>query len=249
MIRSIESLTGQPMLERKYNDILNQNPTPSSIWSLIIKELKLGLNFDKNQLKKVPQAGPVVFIANHPFGVIDGICLGYLVSLVKPEFKFLVNEVLCREEVLNHFFLPVDFSPTKSAQQTNINTRKIAVEKLAEGEPIVIFPSGGVATAKGLMKRAEELEWKRFVVKLIKNSKACVVPMYFEGRNSLIFHLASQISMDLRLAFLLNEVRNKVGKTITIRIGNPINYDEIPDQTPEEMLGYLQKCVQSLRME
>lgn len=245
-IRTIERLTGRPILERKYNEILNLDPKPSELWALMLKELDLTLAYDQQKITQIAKDQPLVFIANHPFGVVDGVIFGYLVNQVKPQFKFLVNEVLCKEERLNRFFLPVDFAETKEAQKTNISTRKEAIKRLEANEPIVIFPSGGVATAPTFWKKAEELEWKRFVIKLIKNAKATVVPLFFHGQNSRLFQVVSQFSMDLRLALLLNEVRNKMGSTIKIDIGDPISYGELKQYEKDEMLIFLKNKVESL---
>jgi len=108
-ITVIEKMTGQPRLERLYNEILGEQPTPDTIWRIMVEKLELKLNYNKKGLVKIPQSGPLIFIANHPFGVVDGVVLGDLVSKQRKDFKFLVNAVLCRDETLNHFFLPIDF--------------------------------------------------------------------------------------------------------------------------------------------
>ena len=245
LIESVELLSGRPTLEREYQEII-ANP-PENIWKAMVARLKLNLVYDQKQLAKVPQAGPVIYIANHPYGVVDGIVMGYLVSLVRKEFKFLVNEVLCKEELLNRYFLPVDFNETREAQRTNIETRKFALDCIESGKPVVIFPSGGVATAPKFWMKAEELEWKRFVVKLIQKSRATVIPIYFYGQNSRLFQLVSQFSTELRLGLLLNEVRNKVGKDICFEIGDPIGFDIVADMGKSDMLTFLSDKVHSLK--
>ena len=244
LIQSVELLSGRPGLEKKYRQIV-ENP-PDNIWESMVEKLPLKLSFDEQQLSKVPENGPVIFIANHPFGVVDGIVMGYLVSRLREEFKFLVNAVLCKEQLLNQYFLPVDFNDTRAARQTNIETRKIALECIESGKPVVIFPSGGVATAPRFWMKAEELEWKRFVVTLIKRSEATVVPIYFYGQNSRLFQIVSQFSMELRLGLLLNEVRNKVGKKICFEIGDPIAYDRMADLDKAELLTFLSRQVRGL---
>lgn len=246
-ISSIEQLSGRPKLERTYNNILASKPGKSRIWQEMVTHLELELDYDHTKLQDISGDQPLVFIANHPFGVIDGVALGYLVSQVSTDFKFLVNEALCRDETLNEFFLPIDFANSKQAQLTNIETRRRALTFLSGHEPIVIFPSGGVATAPKPWKNAEELEWKKFVLKLIRSSNATVIPIYFYGQNSRLFQVASNISMELRLAFLLNEVRNKIGKQIKLEIGSPILPEEIEHYEKADVLAFLQKKVMSLK--
>jgi putative hemolysin len=247
-ISSIENLTGRKKLQKKYEAFLNAHPAKKDIWQLMLEILEIRPDYDQQQLQKIDLTSQTIFIANHPFGVVDGILFGHLVSRLTEHFYFLVNAALCKEELLNQFFLPIDFSPTKKAQLINIESKNKALEMLKLRYPIVIFPSGGVATSRGFWKKAEELEWKRFVVKLIKKSEANVVPIFFHGKNSRLFQIASNISMDFRLAFLLNEVRNKIGKSFRIEIGDTIEYEKIKELhlSAQDTLGFLQQKVEQL---
>ncbi len=227
LIKTIERLTGRPKIEKLYTSLKQMDLGPQDIWKEALSKLKVYPHYDQAALDRVPKDGPVIFVANHPFGVIDGLMFGLLTSQVRPKFGILVNEVLCTEELFEPYFLPIDFRGTKEALQTIIETRQRTLKRLSEGEAIAIFPSGGVATAKKPFGRAEDLEWKRFVLKLIHRSKATVVPVFFHGQNSHLFQIASKINQNLRLSLLLNEVRNKMGRHIGISIGEPQTYEEL----------------------
>ena len=139
----------------------------------------------------------------------------------------ITNSVLCHEALFKPFLLPVDFSETKEALQTNIETRNTTMRRLLEGEALGIFPSGAVATSpKPFSTFVEDWEWKLFVAKAIQQSKATVVPVYFEGMNSRWFQIASHLSPVLRAGFLLNEVRNKLNKEFYLHIGDPLSYEK-----------------------
>lgn len=245
IMQVIEYACGRRQLERKINTVLDTDPTPLALWGCMLDSLNIKLNFDGEKLDKVGD-GPLVFIANHPYGVVDGLALGYLASLVRSEFKFLVNAVLCKEEKLNQFFLPVDFEESKEALQTNIETRKRAIQHLMAGEAILLFPSGGVATAPQFWMKAEDLEWKKFVLKLIKRSGATVVPIHFPGQNSRLFHFASQINLHLRLSLLLREVKNKQNMELNIAVGDPIPEGEWNKIPKKGLLSYFKKKVDQL---
>ncbi len=247
VIKTIETITGRPRIEKLYTEMKQMDLTPQTIWQVALEKLQVHAHYSEEQLAKVPKDGPIVFVANHPFGVIDGLLLGLIASRLRNSFGILVNEVLCTEEMFEPYFLPIDFRETKEAMQTIIETRKKCLQRLSEGESIAIFPSGGVATARRPFGRAQDLEWKLFAVKMIQKSKATVVPFFFHGQNSPIFQLASRINQNLRLSLLLHEVRNKMGRHIGISIGDPIPYETIAAVgKAEDMLQFLQQTTWAL---
>jgi putative hemolysin len=92
---------------------------------------------------------------------------------------------------------------------------------------VIIFPAGGIAKATGLRRSITDIEWKLFAAKIIQMTKATVVPVFFHGNNSWVFNTVSQFSQTLRLALIISELRNKIGKSIRVTIGDPLPYDEL----------------------
>lgn len=226
LISALERATGKRRVVRVYEEVKALEGGGFNVWDEALHRLGITARYDATRLAGLPQDQPLVFIANHPFGVVDGLLLGQLIHRVRPRFRILVNEVLCRDTLFADYFLPIDFREDRAAMQTNLQTRRIAQAELSEGGSIGIFPSGGVATARIPWRRAVDLEWKRFTAALIQRSGATVVPLYFQGRNSTLFQLASRVDQNLRLGLLLHEVRNKMGTTVPIRIGEPIAPEE-----------------------
>lgn len=134
----------------------------------------------------VPKQGPLIFIANHPFGVVDGLVLCDLAAQTRGRFKILIHAALCQDVDLAPYFLPVDFEETKAAIRTNIGSKRVALETLAADGTRVIFPSGGVSTAfsKFGFGPVAEWPWTTFTAKLVHQSRASVVPVFFYGTNS-----------------------------------------------------------------
>lgn len=247
VINTVELATGRRRLERMYREVHLQALPSQQVWKALLDKLEVKLRYDEGQLSSLPKEGPLVFVANHPFGVLDGLVLGHLVAQAREEFYVLVNEVLTREPTLAGHLLPIDFRETKAAARTNLNTRSRAMERLQAGAALAIFPAGGVATAPKLFKKtAEDLAWKRFVAKLITFTEATVVPIYFHGQNSRLFQVASQVSANLRLSLLLHEIRNKIGAEIKIEIGDPIPYADWGGLKKQALIDSLRERTLSL---
>jgi putative hemolysin len=243
LINSIEFASGRSKIQKLYRELEVEKPEGPKVWHRILEKLDIGVDLNQMKLLNIPESGPVILISNHPFGVLDGLVLGHIMALRRSDFSVIVNEVLTREKLLRDYLLPIDFRDSKEALETNIETRKLALERLMKGEALAIFPAGGVATSvRPFDKKAEDLEWKRFVIKILIKSKAVIVPIFFYGQNSRLFQLASHINANLRLGLLLHEVRNKMGTTIKVEIREPIKYENIPEDIDrQELLNFLKQ--------
>ena len=229
LIRLVEKATGQPHLKRLY--VENQRyPRPSeSFWQAAVRSLALDVRYDAAALARVTRTGPVVFVANHPYGVLDGIVISWLVEKVRPDFQVLTNAVLMRAHEVRSFVLPVDFSETEEALRTNLASRAAARARLDAGGAVVVFPAGGVSTAPDRLGRkpAIDARWQPFVGQLIQRSQATVVPIWFGGQNSRLFQIASHVSQTLRLSLIFHEVKARIGAELPVAIGAPIAFEAI----------------------
>jgi putative hemolysin len=146
LIRLVEKATGQPKLKRMY--IHNQRfpRVGETFWQAAVRSLELDVRYDADALAAVPKSGPVVFVANHPYGVLDGIVMAWLVSKVRTDFVVLTHIVLTRAPEAAQFILPVDFSGAKEAERTNLASRAAARTQLERGGAVVVFPAGAFST-------------------------------------------------------------------------------------------------------
>lgn len=227
IIRSIEQLSGRSIIERIYKNIPDDAAGKPEFWTHALKGLKIKLHANRDRVLGIPDYGPLIFVANHPFGVLDGVLLAHLASHARQNWGILIHKELVKFDHLEPYFLPVDFAETREAMELNIQTKKRAEALLAEGGALAIFPAGGVATARMVFGKAEDLDWKAFVGKLIQARRSTIIPVFFQGQNSFFFHLFSKMSMTLRLSMILFELTNKIGKKIYVYIGKPIEYSEI----------------------
>jgi len=244
VINSIEQLTGRHKLEKMYATALQNYGTQTSFWEAAISALQLKLVYDQARLAAIPEQGPIVFIANHPYGVLDGLVLCHLAAQTRRNFKILIMAGLCREERIAAHMLPIDFSETDAAVRVNVETKRQALETLRQGGAVVIFPAGGIATSRGLLGQAVDLEWKLFAAKLIQMTQATVVPIYFHGQNSRLFQIISQFSLTLRLSLIIREVNKKIAQTLPVTIGEPIPYTRLAHiKSRRELTAYLRNVV------
>jgi putative hemolysin len=228
VIQTIERIGGQRKLKRLYDKHQIELRNGADFFEAAIRILKLDVHYDREALAAVPKQGPVVFIANHPYGVLDGITFTWLARRARPDIKVLANGVLCQIPEAAEYLLPVDFAPTRQARETNVRSRQLAQTWLREGHAIGIFPGGGVSTSeKPLKGPAVDLPWAPFTAKLIRMAKATVVPVYFVGQNSRLFQLASHLSLTLRLSLVFRETARRIGSALRLRIGAPIPYSAI----------------------
>ncbi len=253
IIKTIERLTGKNRLERLYKKYSLNLHKPENFWTDILDEMKIKV-VNKSSIKlKIPKSGALLVIANHPFGIIDGLILCSLISKVRDDFKIMTHETLQFLPQLSRFILPVDFNgQSKKTKILNIKTAKDAKEHLINGGVIIIFPSGGVSTASTLKSEAVDDEWKLFPAKLIHQTKTPVLPIFFDGKNGFLFHLfASKLkNQTLKYSSYIHETRKKIGKEIKIFSGQVIHYKNLKVYDNRDSLtNYLKKITYNLKNE
>lgn len=246
-IRSIEGLSGRDRYVRVYEtwvrDIVGKS---DRVFGRMLDLIDIRLNVRGDWPPKNLPDTPLVIVANHPFGIGDGIAVLALAEQLGRPFKVMIHNDLLKVDEMAPYSLPVSFEETKEALALNLKTRHEAVRLLKEGITVVVFPAGGVATAKKGFGRAEDLPWKMFPAKLIQAAHASVIPIYFEGQNGRLFHLASKISMTLRISLLIREFRRLSGSTISSRIGELISWDELNTTDRKNLTTRLYDAVFSL---
>jgi putative hemolysin len=237
VIQGIELLGGQRKLKNLYLEHVDNLQRGEGFFDSAIRLLNITVDYDKEALSAVPKTGPVIFISNHPYGVLDGITLTWLALKARPDTKVLANDVLCQSPEAAAHLLPVAFAPTRAALETNVRTRLSALEWLRLGHAIGIFPGGGVSTTeKPFLKQAFDLPWAPFTAKLVRSSSATVVPVFFTGQNSRLFQIASHISLTLRLSLVFRETARRIGSDLGVRIGKPTPFEDLAHLSNREDL-------------
>ena len=237
-IGALEVATGRNRLRRLYFQHQAGGWEGASFFDVAIKALSLDLRYDADQLAALPKHGPLVIIANHPFGVLDGIVMCALIRKARPDFLALANAVLLRAPEMREHILPIDFAPTKEARRANAGSRSKAVEHLQNGGCMVIFPAGAVSTSPDPLGRRPAIDppWTPYLARLVQSACAPVTPIYFHGQNSRLFQIVSHISMNARLALFFHELRRKIGARCDVVIGETITFDRLAPITDRHAL-------------
>jgi putative hemolysin len=229
LIRLVERATGQPRLKRLYLENQRHPRAGESFFAAAVRKLDIDVRYEAQALARLPASGPLVIVANHPYGVLDGIVISWLVEKIRRDFVVLTNAVLMRAPEIREHILPIDFAGTPEATQTNIESRAAARAHLERGGAVVVFPAGGVSTAPDRLGRrpAVDARWQPFIAALIQRSRATVAPIWFGGQNSRLFQIASHVSLTLRLSLIFHEVKARIGTALPVVIGAPVAFAEI----------------------
>ena len=243
LIRFVENATGRISLIRRAEGYEREVARGESFWNVMVERYGLSLDVVGGSLSNIPRSGPLILIANHPYGILDGLMMGHILSQVRGDFRILANSVFRRAEDLNRVILPVSFDEDREAMRTNLETRREALAFLAEGGAIGVFPGGTVSTAARPFDLPMDPGWRGFTAKMVAKSGAAVVPMFFEGHNSRMFQLASHLHSTLRLALLIKEFRGRVDEPVRVVIGNPIARDRLSEHAGDMkgMMDFLRR--------
>ncbi|GAB5412615.1 MAG: GNAT family N-acetyltransferase [Congregibacter sp.] len=226
VIDAIEKMSGRLAVESVYQRLKGEAFDPSTFFARALELADIEYQLHGVCESTLPKSGPLVLIANHPFGVVDGLMLCDIASRLRGDFRILIHALLCRDADLDPFFLPIDFRDSREAIQTNIRTKRAAFQTLAAGDVILVFPGGGISTRRrGGFGALADFPWTTFTSKLLLKSQATVVPLFFHGTNSRFFHLVSGVSESLRASLLLHEARNKMGGRFDVTLGAPILFE------------------------
>jgi putative hemolysin len=188
----------------------------------ILKRLNITIEVDEKDLRNIPKSGGFITVSNHPYGALDGIILMSLLYAHRPDYKLVANFLLQKVEPLKELFIPVNPFQNSEFDQHNISGFRKIITLLNQDVPVGFFPSGEVSSWQSDKRKVTDKPWDKSVLRLIKKSGKPIIPIYFEGGNSRLFHALGLIHPLLRTAKLPSEFLNMEGAVVKVRIGKPI---------------------------
>lgn len=245
-IRTIEWLTGKFKILRMVNKFERANAEyrGQKFWRGALNIMGIELQTPKEQLDNIPKEGPVIVVANHPHGMVDGMIFADLIGRVREDYRILTRSVLTGlDEAATSFMIPVPFPHDPEAQRKMVEMRANAMSHLANGGVVALFPSGVVMSSDSWFGPAIEREWNVFTAKMIRKSGARVVPIFYPGSNSRAYQIASQVSPTLRQGLLLHEIVRSCNKPQAPIIGEPLTEEqmELLEKSPRQFMAWLRQ--------
>lgn len=202
----------------------------------------LGINYSviSGSLDNIPNQGPAIVVANHPFGAIEGVILAELLLSLRDDVKILANYFLQRIPEIKDLFIGVDVFETNNSARNNMTPVKQAISHVKNGGLLLMFPAGEVSSINLRNAQITDKEWNRIIGMMVRKTQAKVTPIYIEGRNSNLFHFAGILHPRLRTLMLVREMLKKQNQTVNLHIGNTISPSELKGlETDSAITQYL----------
>jgi putative hemolysin len=214
----VDALTGLSTLQRLYEAARPQPWRPFPEQALTALDIGLDVGSD---LDRVPTEGPLLVVANHPHGALDGLALAALLVQVRTDVKLLGSRLLARIPELHDHVLPIDsFAPGAGHNAGGV---RAALNWLRGGHALVVFPAGEVSHVRAADGRIVDAPWREGAARLAARAEAPVVPMFVHGQNSKWFARAGTISPWLRTALLGRELLRQRGSVVRVSVGRPVS--------------------------
>lgn len=204
--------------------------------------LELELDVEPAELRNIPASGPVIVVANHPTGGAEGILMTSFLQSIRPDFRLLAHSWFKIRPEFERYMFFVDPAGRRGGEEGNTGGLKSAVEWTRQGGMLGLFPSGVVAFHQGRRQGITDPSWRLQVARLVRLTRATVLPLHIEGRNSWLYQLAAILHPSLRIPLLPRELLNKKGKTFRLRIGRPIPNERLTGMDDESMTACLRRA-------
>jgi len=248
-IRAVEWSSGKIPLLRRIRKFERAGAKEGrEFWAQALEHMGIDLLTPQEQVDNIPATGPLIVVANHPHGMVDGMVMAELVSRKRDDFLILTRTLISGVKEIKKYMLPVPFPHEKDSFNNSIKMRKDAMDHLKNGGVIILFPAGVVASSDSMFGPAIEREWNPFTAKMIQRSGAAVLPIYFPGRNTRLYMIANRISATLRQGLLLHEVVHALDKPQAPIVGRPLDPQDLKKwaDNPRGFMKWLREHTMSL---
>jgi putative hemolysin len=238
-IRAIEWATAKVKLLSMIRSFEKSGaPVGVAFWSKAVRHMGISIDTPPEEIALIPKTGPLVVVANHPHGLVDGMIMAEMVSRVRSDFRILTRSLLSGIPEIEEFMIPVPFPHEANARELGLEMRDLTMAHLKQGGVVILFPAGKVAMSETWFGPAVEGEWNVFTHKIVRSSGATILPIRFTGQNSRAFQIANKLGDTPRQGLLLYEIKRALFKPQRPVIGQPIPAGEL-EKWPGNPRGFL----------
>jgi putative hemolysin len=235
----LERMLGLEALRRCYTRAV-ACPEPADFSERALKAVGVSWVVPEDDLARVPTAGPLVAVANHPFGLLDGLILIALLQRIRPDVRVFGNFLLWRIPELRETIIPVDPFGGAAATSRNVGPLRSAIEWLKGGGVLGVFPAGEVAHWSPRDCCVRDPAWSPMVARMVAGARCDVLPVFFQGQNGPSFQLFGLLHPRLRTIMLPREALNKRRHVVHGRIGTVIPFSRSNRfEDSQELIDYL----------
>ncbi len=236
----IEHVLAFPRLNQIYDDVSklhDDRPFPEKV----LEQLGVSYDLPEEDLARITMAkGPVIVVANHPFGGIETVILASVLRKIRGDVKFMANYLLNTIPEIRDLLITVNPFKGTTSVRDNIKPIRESIQWVQDGGMLVVFPSGTVSHFVARKGTITDPDWSASIARIIRKTGAPVLPMFFQGTNSAAFHMAGMVHPFLRTAMLPNELLNKGQKEIKVRVGDIISFTKLKSfEHDVDMTAYL----------
>ena len=221
MQQILEKISKIDEIKSSYKVNYKELKQSNNFWKKTLDILKI--NYIAENVDNIPKAGSSIIVANHPFGLLDGLIICSIICDVRKDYKILINDEVSQIDQIREYLLPIKFSTLTEDIKKNIISKKKAIEHVNSNGILITFPSGEVATSSLIFNEANERRWKPLIGSIINKTNAAIIPVRFFGKNSLFFQTIGFVNNNLRRILFIRELLNKKNQTFKLSIGKKIS--------------------------
>jgi putative hemolysin len=230
----LERLLALRRCEKTYNALpAGCSPVEFARAALAMLEAQFDLS---GAVSGIPTSGPLVLVANHPFGGVEGLYLYAMLAGLRPDVRVLGNELLGRLPEFAPAIFSVNVLGGAKAAQRNGAAMRQAIRWVQDGGALIVFPAGEVASLDRLAGTVTDPDWHPSIARMLRITRAPVVPVYIDGVNSRLFQAAGFVHPRLRTALLPRELFNKRGRSIPVRVGKRMSSAQLQAIDGDDLL-------------
>ncbi|MBF0198621.1 MAG: lysophospholipid acyltransferase family protein [Planctomycetes bacterium] len=235
----VEKALSIDSLNKAYLDT-KESSADNNYFDACLKNLGVSLNYSENDLKNIPTTGPLIIVANHPFGALEAIIIASLINKVRSDVKILGNHFLSLIQEIEKDIIPVDAFKGREAMSGNGSSLRSMMRWLKDEKSVIAFPAGEVSSFSIKKGKIEDPPWNTHIASIAQRTKATVLPIYFNGNNSMLFQALGLVHSSLRTIMLPRELMNKSSKGVDLCIGKAIGPGQCAKfSSPEDLAHYM----------